>query len=118
MKIVDKTEKYISENNIAIDKSLTSMAGDIIRLSQQRVPLLTGALKTSIRHVRIDQKKHAVLANKEYAAYQEFGQRKDGSRRVTRYSKSGTGKGYLLNSAQTIQKRKGEYLRRFKVRKV
>lgn len=102
IKITDRTELFIKKNDDNIDIVLNSMAIDIERLAKVVVPFGTGQLRASIQHYRKAPKSYFIIANKEYAAYQERGKRRDGSRIVRRYSKSGTGKEYLSGPGRKI----------------
>jgi hypothetical protein len=89
VKIVDKTIKFINAVESANDIALNRMAADIERLAKQVVPHDQGPLHSSGRHERLARLKYRVIFNKEYAAYQERGMRKDGTHVVKNYSKPG-----------------------------
>jgi hypothetical protein len=116
IKVTDNLSRFSKLTQEAESNALNAMAGDIQRLAIQRVPLKKGHLKGSIRPKQIAKTKYVVEANKEYAAYQEFGARASGSHRVRKYSKSGTGTGYLRDSGKTISGRINQYFTRFKAR--
>jgi len=100
VKITDNTARFISKHDNLVDVVLNTMASDIERLAKLVVPFKKGQLRSSITHFRRGLMKYSVIANKEYAAYQEFGG--DGSRIVQNYSKPGTGKGYLSLTGKKI----------------
>lgn len=108
--IVDNLKKFVQENSVAMDRALNRMAIDIERLSKEKVPLLQGLLRASGYHVRRGVMLYTVGFNKVYAAYQEWGG--DGKGKVVRnYSKAGTGKFYLRDSARKIVEGLMRYLK-------
>jgi hypothetical protein len=87
--------------------ALAMMAADIERLAKMTAPVRTGALYQSIRNMRIAPGHWRVTVgddstSNKYAAYQEFGQRRDGSYVVRRYTKSGTGDHFLENAGANV----------------
>lgn len=104
VKVTDKSGKFVNIAEDALDQILSRAAIDIVRLAKMKVPQKTSGLQDSGRNVPIVKMKHMVVFNKEYAGYQEYGQRKDGSHKVKKYSTPGTGKRFLRDSAQQIVK--------------
>jgi hypothetical protein len=104
VKINDKTDAFRDFNDESVDMVLNGMAIDIERKAKMMVPVLTGALKGAIYHRRISLKRYYVIANKEYAAYQHEGKRKDGSHIVRKYTKAGSGKHFLKIPGEEVGK--------------
>jgi hypothetical protein len=106
VKIINNLKKFVKKDREAGDRAFERMAVDILRLSKIRVPHGdTGILESSGRYRRIDTLKYVVEYGQEgpakaYARFQEFGG--DGKRVVRNYTKSGSGKGFLRESADTI----------------
>lgn len=92
-----------------LDQMLDSMALDIVRLAEMKVPLKDGALWGEIRKTKKAENSYIVEVNSDYAAYQERGMRADGSRVVRNYTTGGTGKDFLKNSARSVFNRLGSY---------
>lgn len=69
-----------------------------------------GHMKASTYHKRVGRGKFKVVVNKEYAGYQEFGQREDGSHIVTHYSTPGTSKGFMARAVGGVTKNKSQYV--------
>lgn len=95
----------------ALDKAMQLMASDIERLAKQKVPVNKGYLLSQGRSTRVDKFKYTIEFNTDYAFYQEFGAREDGSHQVKNYTKSGTGKNYLRGSVETITKNATAYIK-------
>jgi len=118
IKVTDKSGKFIQMSEDALDEVYALAAKDILLLSRTRVPLgvnksnkksgnrnITSrgsGLQGSSKTVRLEKMQHMVIYNKEYAGYQEYGQRKDGSYKVRKYSVPGRQKHYLLSAGQDI----------------
>lgn len=111
LKIIDNINKFVMAHAGAMDIALNRMAIDIERLAKVRVPLDKGQLKASGRHIKMGPLHFRTEFNKEYAGYQEFGQRKDGSHKVRKYTTPGTGKFYLKNSGDEIKKNAFAYVK-------
>lgn len=104
----------------ALDMALGRMAIDIEGMAKRRVPVSNtiasgnrrgggGHLQSSIMHRRLGRLSFVVTANKEYAAYQERGARRDGTHRVRRYSTPGTGKGWFMGAVNKARANAKEY---------
>lgn len=74
------------------NKAINKAADEILRLSQAEVPHDTGALQNSGHVEPVDSETVAVGYNKEYAAFQHEGRRRDGSHVVLHYQKGRKGK--------------------------
>lgn len=112
MKIDDRTLEYTVKKRRATDQAFGDMAVDVERLSKRKVPVKTGGLRASGHHKRVQSSEYLIRYNKVYAAYQERGARRDGSRVVRRYTTSGTGKGYLSDSLEKTWRKRNQYLTR------
>lgn len=112
VKITDRTMEFIRKHENAADTVINTMAVDIERLAKMTVPFKKGHLRASIRHIKRGSMRYAVIANKVYAAFQEFGG--DDKRVVRNYSKPGTGKGYLTKSGEYVGKSFGRRIKAIK----
>lgn len=109
--VIDHSPRLISRVELAADQVLGRAGAEIELLAKSRVPVKQGPLQTSGQHRRIGMMHHRVVFNKEYAAYQERGVRKDGSRPVRKYTTPGTGAHYLENAGKTVMPKVRGYLR-------
>lgn len=116
VKVDNRMNRFMAANEIAMEKALMAMRTDVYILSQFKVPLLDGELKNSGEHLKMGRLHHRVQYGEngaeDYAAYQHRGMRKDGSRRVKRYTTSGTNKGFLSDSGKIIAPKSGQYFKR------
>lgn len=110
-KFKDNSNKFIGVKKEAMDSALKRMAKDIVLIAMITIPFLGGDLQDSLEAKNPEPLKHRVLANKEYAAYQEKGMRKDGSHKVKNYSTPGTGKGFLRGAGAEVVKDAINYMR-------
>jgi len=117
--------QFASQNTDAMDRALNKMSIDIERMAKQQVPVSAtkemkraagsrvtrggGHLQSSGRTTRLGILSFAVIFNKEYAAYQEWGG--DGKRVVKNYSTPGTKKFYLRDPGDLITSRGLEYIK-------
>lgn len=108
----DRSKEFEKRSDFEIDMALAEMATDILRMGRGKVPYFQGRLRASGRFNRLGQKRYKVGYYTTYAGYQEFGQRKDGSRQVTRYRLGGTGAGFLRETAQGVANNAKQYLRK------
>ena len=111
IKIKDESAKWGSLKIKAMDSALERMAKDIKQVAWITIPFLTGALQQATESDKKGLLDHRVIANKEYASYQERGVRKDGTHKVRRYSTPGTGSNYLKKAGNKIVKDAINYLR-------
>lgn len=117
IKKTDNLMKFVNNNADDMDRALSRMSKDILQISKVRVPFKRGNLQKQGESKKIAKMKHRVVYDEEYAAYQERGQRKDGTRRVINYSTPGTGKDFLKGAGQTVGKQALNYLRQAANRK-
>lgn len=111
VRVEDKSAQFQAVNSKQMDIALGRMAQDIEILAKVRVPLKSGNLMKQIERKRLSNKKHQVRVDEDYAAYQERGMRKDGSRVVKRYTTPGTGKDFLKNAGKNVAARATSYFR-------
>lgn len=102
VRIVDNSKRLLRVSEDVFDNALSRMAKDISLVAKSRVPFRRGNLLKEIRQDRKAPLKHRVVVDSEYAAYQERGQRMDGSHRVRKYSTPSTGKNYLKDAGHKI----------------
>lgn len=102
MPVLDMWAPFLLKKSLAEDSALEAMAADIERLSKTVVPVKTGFLRSRGGHTRDGVKRFIVFYIAPYAAYQEFGQRSDGSHAVRNYTTGGTDKMFLQNSAKKV----------------
>lgn len=119
-RFVNKTGPFMRNTDAAIDRALGHMAMDVETLAKSKVPVSNtkasgnsrgggGHLQSAIQHRRTGNKKFEVVANKEYARYQEYGG--DGKRTVRKYSTPGTGKRYLRDAGEKVSSKMMLYLK-------
>lgn len=112
----NRMNRFMSANDVAMERALTLMRTDIFVLSQFKVPFEGGELKDSGEHMRMGRFHHRVQYGENgaeaYAGYQHRGMRLDGSRRVRNYTTAGTNKHFLSDSGKIIAPRSGQYFKR------
>ena len=111
IRIVNNIMRFVAQSEKACDRALNRMAIDIERLAKQTVPFDKGQLKSSGYHTKVGTLHYRTVFNKEYAAYQEFGQRQDGSHVVRRHSHAGKKAHYLGDAGKTIGARAIDYIK-------
>lgn len=110
--ILDHTPTFEEHNEHVCDIALGSMAQDVEMMAAFKVPVDTGALARYIRKLRISARHWKVTVNKDYAEYQERGSRADGSYRVRRYSRPGSGTHFLEDAGNIAKGRKNSYFKK------
>lgn len=100
--ITDNGKRFVAVNRTVMDNALNTMAGDVSNIAKSRVPFKEGDLFKEIRAVRIKILKHQVRVDSDYAAYQEAGERKDGSHVVRKYTTPSTGKNFLKGAGERV----------------
>lgn len=111
VRVVDNSRRFMQVSEDVLDIALGRMAKDIKTKASIRVPFKEGTLQQSGKTEKFGPLKHRVSFNTEYAAYQERGQRMDGSHVVSKYSTPGTGRGYLQGAAEDITSKGVNYLK-------
>lgn len=96
--IDDKLPQFKRSLDLVLDDAFRETSRDILIKAKTRAPFLKGGLRADSIAKRLSKLKWRVSFNKEYAGYQEFGQRRDGSHKVRNYSTGGTGAHYLEKS--------------------
>lgn len=120
VKVTDYSSLFVSKSDQAIDAAMGAMAQDIEILAKKKVPVSNtkasgnkrgggGHLQSSIKGMRVAPKHFQVVADKEYARFQEFGG--DGKRVVRHYSTPGTGAHYMRNAGMAVKKNFEEYVK-------
>ena len=102
-------------NQSAMERALARMRQDIFVLSQFKVPKKEGTLQHSGEQLHMALLHHRVQYGdngaEEYAAYQHRGERKDGSRKVKKYTTAGTQKNYLGSAGDIIASKAASYFK-------
>lgn len=109
--IEDNSGRFITASTQLLDTALERMSFDVKQIATIRVPFKDNGLQKSADNKRLGLLKHRVVFDKEYAAYQENARRKDGSRKVRKYTTPGTGPHYLENAAAQVTKDGINYLK-------
>jgi hypothetical protein len=118
--VKDESGKFVELNGEALDRVMNMAAKDVFTLSRLRVPLgvnksnkksgnrnitSRGAgLQGSSYWIKTANGHWVVVYNKEYAGYQERGQRKDGTHIIKNHSVPGRQAHFLESSGADVQK--------------
>ena len=113
--VQDKSESEVNQIILNVKSAIKAMGDATLQRAQMlraggegnAVPYKTGLLQsTGVVEVLDDGLKAIVEFGNgiEYAAYQEFGQRKDGSHVVRNYTTPGTGPHYLRDAGNSVKK--------------
>jgi hypothetical protein len=111
MVIKNGLQRFKNANGRLMDMAMERMTRDTATLAKVRMPYREGDMTDNTSVERKRTMRYRVLVNVEYAAYQERGQRKDGTHKVRKYSTPGTGKDFLKGSGQTIARDGLNYLK-------
>ena len=111
IRVTNKTSRFTSVNERVMETALEQMSLDVEILAVAKVPYKGGDLQRSVEHKRVGRLHHRTQFNEDYAAYQERGKRRDGTRVVRRYTTPGTGKGFLKGAGQQVDKQKMKYVK-------
>lgn len=112
IRIVDNSEEFRKKAENKLDIALGMMAQDIEMIAAFKVPVDTGSLARFIKKYRVNKMRWKVTVNKDYAAYQERGARADGSRRVKKYSRAGSGPHFMRDAINVVVGRKYLYIKK------
>ncbi len=105
VKIKDNSAGWIHKKERELEKGLNTMAKAILARAQVKVPLKGGALKASGKVTGKSLERTVSFGSGlKYGAYQERGERLDGSHKVRRYTTPGTSKHYLKDSGDAVVK--------------
>ncbi len=101
----DNSGAWLKRTERSLEKGLDKITKAILSRAQVRVPLKDGNLKAS-GEVSGRGLSRTVSFGKgmKYGAYQERGERFDGTHKVRRYTTAGTGKRYLKESGDSVLK--------------
>lgn len=107
MPVVDRWTEFLGELDMSVDAALGLMSSDIERLAKQIAPVKTGELYASGSQQRVGTNHWIVSFGDEgpsehYAAYQEAGERADGTYQVHNYTKPGTGAHFLAIAGDNV----------------
>lgn len=111
---ISKRMLFDKNNESFKDMLMGHMAMDIEIFAKDRVPVDQGQLRASIRHFRGSKGLFRVEANKEYASYQEAGQRKDGTHIVKNYTTAGTGPHWFQDAIDKTWNNRDSYVSQVK----
>lgn len=112
--VKDGLSVFAKNNESVMDSALGRMGIDVQRQAQTYVPVARvqgGTLFKEIKYIKKGKMKHRIEVMLPYAAYQERGERHDGSHKVRRYSTPGTGKHFLLRAGERISSQSLNYLK-------
>ena len=109
LEIKDNLDKWVYRQIRQHDLALGAAAQDIEMIAAYYVPVDTGRLARMIRRRRKNALNWEVRVDEDYAAYQERGMRADGSHRVRKYSRPGSGPHYLARAAGVVQQKIASY---------
>ena len=115
LKVVNNIGKWRDKKQSALDTLLSAMGVDVLRLSKQQVPVAAGGgqLQSSGIIKKDGFLHYKIQFNKEYAAYQHRGSRRDGSRVVRNYTYPGKKSKYLSDPGRTIWNNKKSYIKTY-----
>lgn len=109
--ITDNGKRFVSANREVMDGAMETMSKDISTMAKSRVPFKSSDLFKAINPYKVKQLHHQVIADTEYAAYQEEGQRKDGTHVVKKYTTPSTGKDFLKGAGDKVTSNALNYLK-------
>lgn len=112
-RIIVKNEirKWDKKRKSLFDVAVGRMAKDIVQIGKIRVPFKSGDLQQSLEWKKEGLLKHKVVADTEYAAYQERGRRRDGSHVVRKYTTPNTGAHYLRDAGEKVKENALNYIK-------
>jgi hypothetical protein len=115
VKQTDNTNLVLRDIEKRVDMILSAMVTDVYRLSQQQVPVSAGGghLQSSGITKRSGHLEYQIKYNKEYAAYQHRGMRRDGTHVVRNYTYPGKKSHYLTDPANQIFRNQDSYIKRY-----
>ena len=106
-----KIKRFIEKNREVLDFALERMGKDGVNLTRMRIPYKEGDLYDAVEWVKLEVLNHIIRIEKEYAGYQEFGRRKDGSKVVINYSTPNTGSNFLRGAGEILKRDALNYLK-------
>lgn len=109
--IKDNSEQFIQKVEDVMDTAMSRMIQDIATVAKIKAPFKHGDLTKEIKPERVAKFKYIVLVNLEYAAYQEKGERADGTHKIRKYTTPGTGAHFLENAGDQVVEQVDDYLK-------
>lgn len=102
----DKSNAWLQVFKINIENAIGAMADSIKSKAQISVPFKSGALHDSARVEGSGMSREIIFGGNgiNYGAYQERGERFDGTHIVRNYTTIGTNKNYLKNATEVVIK--------------
>jgi len=114
VKVKDNSSNLKSKIEGQVNLMLSAITNDVYRLSQQQVPVSAGGGQLqSSGQIRPGHLKYQIKYNKEYAAYQHRGMRRDGTHVVRNYTYPGKKSHYLSDPAETVLRNQKSYIKRY-----
>lgn len=113
MKFVSTRQDFTRKHNAFMDILTGHMALDmeVILKTSAGMPVDTGAMKADTRHFKSEKTgKYRVEVDKAYAAFQERGQREDGSHEVRQYTTPGTSAGFFQRAIDIVTENRQSYV--------
>lgn len=110
--IKDNTDSLIAKFNNQADLAVELAGRDLARKGSLKAPKDKGFLAQRVRQRKTAQGEYTVQWQMPYAAYQERGSRRDGTRVVRRYTKPGTGSRFARTAAEEVNGDFTGYLRK------
>lgn len=104
VKLTDSSGAWFNHQLSRMNKALGIMGNTILKDSQMIVPRKSGRLRNSATVVSRPQRV-AIIYSGPYGAYQERGEREDGTHKVKKYTSQGTGKNYLQRTGDAVVER-------------
>lgn len=121
LKVIDNIKRFYILNTQSMDTMLGRMAKDVQQIAKIKVPYKEGDLQASIKPKSVKLLHHRVEVGGgdiKYAHYQEAGQRKDGSHKVRKYTTPNTGKHYLKDAGERVEKDATNYIKQAAIKSV
>lgn len=104
VKLTDSSGAWFNHQLSRMNKALAIMGNTILKDSQMVAPRENNYMVNSAE-VRSQPQSVAVVYTKPYSAYQERGERDDGTRKVRHYTSPGTGKNFLEKTGNAVVER-------------
>jgi len=98
--ITDHSPEFKQKVFFKIRGALNETARDILIDATNKAPFVKGGLRSDKQVKSPEPLVRHIIFGSVYAGYQERGERKDGSRKVKKYTTPGTGKHFLRNAAK------------------
>jgi hypothetical protein len=113
--VKDNTKKTLDNIMKVADLTVSAMATDVYRLSQQQVPVSAGGgtLQSSGIISKVGKLAYTIGYHTAYASYQHRGMRLDGSHVVKNYTYPAKKKHYISDPLQTVLKNIRSYIKRY-----